>query len=147
VDATPNPLQQHQIEVRVRYQETDAQGRVHHATYPNYFECARVEMLRAAGISYADLEQAGVFLVVTELGCRYLGGAVFDDVLRIDVQTTRAKGTRIEHRYTIRRQGEVLVEGHTIVACINTQGRPQPLPEFLRFTILQPASDPAQERV
>jgi acyl-CoA thioesterase FadM len=40
-----------------------------------------------------------------------------------------------------------LVEGHTIVACINTQGRPQPLPEFLRFTILQPASDPAQERV
>jgi len=143
----PHPLREYQIEVRVRYQETDAQGRVHHATYPNYFECARVEMLRAAGISYADLEQSGVFLVVTELGCQYLGGAVFDDVLQIAVQTTRAKGTRIEHRYTIRRRDEILVQGHTIIACINAVGRPQPLPEFLRMEAMpNTPANPNQER-
>ncbi len=127
------PLRKFQIEIRVRYQETDAQGRVHHATYPNYFECARVEMLRAAGISYADLERQGVVLVVTELGCQYLGGAVFDDVLVVEVETVRAKGTRIQHDYTICRAGEVLVKGHTVVACINPHGRPQPLPAFLRM--------------
>lgn len=127
-----NPLQKFQIEVRVRYQETDAQGRVHHATYPNYFECARVEMLRAGGISYADLENQGVILVVTELGCNYLGGAVFDDLLVVEVETVRAKGTRIQHQYVIRRGTETLVTGHTVVACINPQGRPQPLPDFLR---------------
>ncbi len=127
-----NPLQKFQLEVRVRYQETDAQGRVHHATYPNYFECARVEMLRAGGISYADLESQGVILVVTELGCNYLGGAVFDDLLVVEVETVRAKGTRIQHQYVIRRGTETLVTGHTVVACINPQGRPQPLPDFLR---------------
>lgn len=127
-----NPLQKFQIEVRVRYQETDAQGRVHHATYPNYFECARVEMLRAGGISYADLESQGVILVVTELGCNYLGGAVFDDLLVVEVETVRAKGARIQHQYVIRRGTETLVTGHTVVACINPQGRPQPLPDFLR---------------
>lgn len=127
-----NPLQKFQLEVRVRYQETDAQGRVHHATYPNYFECARVEMLRAAGISYAVLESQGVILVVTELGCKYLGGAVFDDLLVVEVETVRAKGTRIHHQYSISRGQEVLVTGHTVVACINPQGRPQPLPDFLR---------------
>ncbi|MBL8891295.1 MAG: acyl-CoA thioesterase [Planctomycetaceae bacterium] len=126
-----HPLQKFQLEVRVRYQETDAQGRVHHATYPNYFECARVEMLRAAGISYAELEAQGVLLVVTELGCNYRGGAVFDDLLVVEVETVRARGTRIEHQYTIRRGDEVLVTGNTVVACINPQGRPRPLPDYL----------------
>lgn len=127
-----NPLQKFQVEIRVRYQETDAQGRVHHATYPNYFECARVEMLRAAGISYAELESQGVILVVTELGCNYRSGAFFDDLLVVEVETLRAKGTRIQHQYSIRRGSETLVTGHTVVACINTQGRPQPLPDYLR---------------
>jgi len=126
------PLRKFQIEIRVRYQETDAQGRVHHATYPNYFECVRVEMLRAAGISYADLEASGVLLVVTELSCQFLAGAVFDDVLVVEAETVKAKGTRIQHNYTIQRGDEVLVRGHTVVACITPQGRPQPLPEFLR---------------
>jgi acyl-CoA thioester hydrolase len=89
-------------------------------------------MLRAAGISYADLEASGVLLVVTELSCQFLAGAVFDDVLVVEAETVKAKGTRIQHNYTIQRGDEVLVRGHTVVACITPQGRPQPLPEFLR---------------
>lgn len=119
--------------LRVRYQETDAQGHVHHATYPNYFECARVEMLRAAGVDYRDLETQGVFLVVTELACQYRSAAHFDDLLSIDVETVRARGTRIRHEYRIHCHDRLLVTGHTIVACVTDNGRPQPLPEFLRL--------------
>ncbi len=50
---------EHEIQIRVRYQETDAQGRVHHSNYVNYFEVGRVEMLRASGRTYRDLEAAG----------------------------------------------------------------------------------------
>ena len=57
------PLE-HEIEIRVRYQETDGQGRVHHANYLTWFELGRVELLRAAGHSYRELEAAGLFLVV-----------------------------------------------------------------------------------
>ena len=38
-------LRQHEIEIRVRYQETDAQGRVHHANYLTYFEMGLSESL------------------------------------------------------------------------------------------------------
>jgi len=128
-----HPLRKSQIEIRARYQETDAQGRVHHATYINYFECARIEMLRLAGIDYRDLEAQGVLLVVTEMECKYFDGAFFDDLLTVEVETVRAKGTRIQHLYTISRQQKVLVTGRSVVACINRAGRPQPLPDFLQF--------------
>jgi len=39
--------------VRVRYAETDAMGVVYYANYLTYFEVARVEYLRAAGIEHA----------------------------------------------------------------------------------------------
>lgn len=135
MNSQSHPLLKSQIPLRVRYQETDAQGRVHHAVYINYFECARVEMLRQGGISYRDLEDQGILLVVTEASCRYFGGAVFDDLLQVSVETVRAKGTRIEHHYQIHRGEDLLVSGRTVVACINREGRPQPLPEFLRLSV------------
>ena len=46
----------HEIEIRVRYYETDAQGFVHHANYFQYFELARVEQLLALGHDYAQLD-------------------------------------------------------------------------------------------
>src|SRR5690349_17105361 len=89
-------IREREIEVRVRYQETDGQVRVHHANYLTWFELARVELLRAAGHSYRDLEATGVYLVIAEVTLRYYRPAFFDDLLRIRVETVRAKGARIE---------------------------------------------------
>ena len=128
-----NLLKTFQLEIRVRYQETDAQARVHHANYLTYFEQARVEMLRAAGYSYKALEEAGVMLVVAEAQLRYFLPAAYDDLLSIDVTTLEAKGARITHQYRVKRGEEVLCEGRTVVACINRQGRVQRLPDWLRL--------------
>ncbi len=122
-----------ELEIRVRYQETDAQARVHHANYLTYFEQARVEMLRAAGVSYKELEAAGVLLVVAEVNLRYFLPAEYDDLLRIHVTTTAAKGARVIHEYKVRRGEDPLCEGRTVVACINRQGHVQRLPEWLRL--------------
>jgi len=145
-----HPLLYAQFTTRVRYIETDGQGRVHHANYAAYFEFARVEMLRAAGISYRELESREILLVVTDLECKYLGAAVFDDLLEITIETTRAKGTRVEHHYKIHRIEETsgdtdpskfprtpIVSGRTMVACIGLNGKPKPLPEFLRMENMQ----------
>lgn len=125
-------LRNHQTRIRVRYHETDAQGRVHHATYPNYFELARVEMLRASGIRYRDLEQAGIQLVVTHLALRFHQGARFDDELTIESRITRARGVRIEHAYQILLESECIVEGETTVAAVNPEGKVVRLPDWLR---------------
>lgn len=122
---------EHTIEIRVRYQETDGQGRLHHANFLTYFEQGRVELLRSLGKSYRDLEDAGYLLVVSEMQCRYFSGAVFDDVLHVTTRAIEAKGARIVHEYTVRRGDEVIAEGRSTVACINKEGRVTRLPIFL----------------
>lgn len=123
----------HEIDIRVRYQETDGQGIVHHANYLMWFEQGRVELLRAAGHSYRELEEAGVLLVVAEAQLRYHLPARFDDLLLLRTTTVRAKGARIEHRYELFRNTELLVEGTTTVACIDRAGRVSRLPAWLRL--------------
>jgi acyl-CoA thioester hydrolase len=122
---------QHEIEIRVRYQETDGQGRVHHGNYLTWFELGRVELLRAMGHSYRELEAAGVFLVVAEVSAKYYLPALFDDVLLLRTTTVRAKGARIEHRYEVLRGDELLAEGSTTVACVDRRGRVTRLPPWL----------------
>src|SRR5690349_20382577 len=125
-------LTSHEIEIRVRYQETDGQGRVHHANYLTWFELGRVELLRAMGHSYRELEDAGIYLVVADASLRYYVPAFFDDVLRLRTTIVRAKGARIEHHYEVLRGGELVAEGTTTVACIDKSGRVTRLPGWLR---------------
>ncbi len=124
----------HQLEIRVAYQETDGQRRVHHANYLNYFERGRVEMLRAAGISYLELEQSGLLLVVAEMNVRYLSAAQFDDLLTLTTQVTDVRKVRISHHYQLRRGEELIVEANSVVACIAQNGRPAKLPDYLLDT-------------
>jgi len=124
-------LKEHEIEIRVRYQETDGQGRVHHANYLTWFEQGRVELLRANGHSYRELEDAGVLLVVAEISVQYYLPALFDDVVKLRTTVLRAKGARIEHRYQVLRGQELLAEATTTVACIDRTGRVKRLPFWL----------------
>jgi acyl-CoA thioester hydrolase len=132
--ATVVMLNEHEIAIRVRYQETDGQGRVHHANYFTWFEMGRVELLRAAGYSYRQLEESGVMLVVAEISCEYFLPAAYDDLLRLRTSTQSAKGARIEHAYEVFRGMELLARGRSVVACINRQGRVARLPDFLRIS-------------
>jgi len=125
--ATPS----HEIEIRVRYQETDGQGRVHHGNYVNYFEIGRVELLRSRGHSYRQMEEEGLHLVVAEMHLRYHLAAEYDDVLQIKTTATKAKGARIWHEYEVTRGDELIVEGHSVVACVDDTGRVRRLPQWL----------------
>jgi acyl-CoA thioester hydrolase len=125
-------LTSHSIEIRVRYQETDAQGRVHHANYLKWFELGRVELLRASGHSYRELEEAGIFLVVAEAALSFEKPASFDDLLTLTTTTVKAKGARIEHRYEVFHGTDLLARGTTTVACIDRNGRVCRLPQWLR---------------
>ena len=124
-------LTSHEIEIRVRYQETDGQGRVHHANYLTWFELGRVELLRAMGHSYRELEAAGVMLVVAEMNIQYFLPAFFDDVLTLRTSTIKAKGARIQHEYQILRGTDLLAQATSTVACIDPTGRVSRLPQWL----------------
>ncbi len=133
---------QHQLEIRVRYHETDGQGRVHHAQYLNYFERGRVELLRAMGHSYRELEESGLMLVVTEMNVRYLNAAQFDDLLVLTTRVEQVKGVRITHSYSLAvaedshsgatTAASAIVEATSVVACVDRQGKVCRLPDYLR---------------
>jgi acyl-CoA thioester hydrolase len=128
-------LPDHEIEIRVRYYETDGQGYVHHANYFVYFEQARVEQLLALGYDYAQLERDGVILVVNKIACKYHRPCRFGDTLRLVIRTVRARAARIDHEYQLFRGNELLCEAESTLACIDRQGRVQRLPEYLLSTV------------
>ena len=100
----------------------------HHAAYVPWLEEARIEILRAAGQSYRELEAAGTFMPVVELAVNYRAAARFDDQLDL-VSTWQVEG-RFKVRFTTRieRAGTLLAEAQVAVACIGADGRLKPLP-------------------
>lgn len=134
VNAGESMPSSHEIQFRVRYQETDAQGRVHHSNYANWFEMGRTELVRAGGVSYRDIESAGVMLVVTDLRCQFIQGAQYDDLIRLKTTVVKAKGVRIVNQYEVFCGESILAKGETTVAAVNPEGKVVRLPEFLRFS-------------
>ena len=74
-----------EMQLRVRYAETDQMGVVYHSNFFPYFESARAESIRQLGFTYADMEKMGVIMPVIEVQCRYLRPALYDDLLTIKV--------------------------------------------------------------
>lgn len=126
-------LRELDLEIRVRYQETDAMGVLHHANYFTYFEMGRTELLRSTGKSYKQLEDDGTLMVIVKIGCKYLRPARYDDLLRLRTRTTRVTAAKIEHAYQLFRGDELLAEGDSTLACVDRNGRVQRTPEWLRF--------------
>tara|TARA_R110002049_G_scaffold2750_2_gene21613 strand:- start:463899 stop:464432 length:534 start_codon:yes stop_codon:yes gene_type:complete len=124
----------HELEIRVAYQETDGQRRVHHGNYLNYFERGRVEMLRSAGVSYKHLEDSGLMLVVAEMSIKYHAAAEFDDLLQLQTRVVEIRKVRMRHQYIIRRDGDLIVEAESVIACIDREGRPSRIPADLLTT-------------
>ena len=123
-----------EISVRVRYAETDRMGLLHHANYLVYFEQGRTELLRSMGYSYKDLEDQGFLLVLFKFEVRYRRPAWYDDLLTVRTTVLRTTAAKIEHRYAVLRDGELLTEATSTLACVNRAGRPQAMPEFLRVS-------------
>jgi acyl-CoA thioester hydrolase len=126
-------LQEHEIQIRVRYQETDAMGLLHHANYLTYFEIGRTELLRANGRNYRDVEASGMFMVVVRIECRYRRPAHYDDLLTLRTKTSRVTPAKIEHDYQLLRGDELLCEASSTLACVDRTGSVQRIPEWMQI--------------
>jgi acyl-CoA thioester hydrolase len=122
----------YELPIRVRYAETDRSGLLHHANYLVYFETGRTELLRQRGLSYREVEDAGYYLVIVEIGCKYKRPAYYDDLLVLRTSVAKVTHVKIVHNYQLFRDGTLLAEGHSTLACVDRDGKPRPLPEMLR---------------
>lgn len=124
-------LSAHTITVVPRYCETDQGGVVHHSVYPVWFEMGRTELLRANGVAYKDLEEAGVFFVVAELCVKYRRPAGYDQRLELTTSCSRVTAGKVEHVYQLKRDGVLLAEGSSVLACVGRDGKVMRMPEFM----------------
>ncbi len=126
-------VQSHTIPIVPRYAETDKAGVVHHSVYPVWFEMGRTELLRANGIAYKDLEQAGVLFVVAKLCIKYRRPARYDEKLQLETHCSAVTAGKVEHSYRLTRSSDGLLfaEGSTVLAHVNSEGKIRRIPKFM----------------
>ncbi len=107
-------------------------GYLHHANHFVYFEMGRTELFRAQGGDYRLMEEAGFYLVVVKLACRYRRPARYDDLLRLRTTLTKVCAAKLEHRYEIFRGDELIAEGESTLACVDATGAVTALPDDVR---------------
>ncbi|GJG87564.1 4-hydroxybenzoyl-CoA thioesterase [Gemmatimonadetes bacterium T265] len=124
----------HVTELRVRYAETDQMGVVYHANYLAWCEVGRTEFVRAAGMSYREMEALGVGLAVSEASLRFHGSATYDDKVRVETRLTEVRSRALAFEYTIVNADTRarLVTAYTRLIAIDGEGRPTTLPQTVR---------------
>ena len=124
------------FELRVRYNECDAQGIVFNANWFTYFDVANTELWRPALGSYGALADHGCDVVVVETGARFLAPARFDDVLAIEVAVTRLGTTSMTTESVARRDGQELVRGTTAYVFVDPVTLAKtPIPDAVRAAL------------
>ena len=105
-------------------------GIVYYANYMVWFEVARTDLLRDAGWTYREMEDAGFRLPVVEAHCEYRQPAHYDDVIEIITTGDALSPVRVKFTYRVVRQADavLLAEGHTVHATLDSNGRPRRLP-------------------
>ena len=113
-------------------------GVAHHSACVPWLEIGRTELLRAAGVTYAQLEAAGIFLVVTRLDLRYRSPARYDDEVVLVTRVSGGGRVRIDHTYELwrdagdgRGKSQLLLTAESTLACVDETGAPRALPEWL----------------
>lgn len=122
-----------EMELRVRYGETDQMGVVYHGNYAQYFEVGRVEWLRKFGISYKQMEESGIMLPVISLNVKYKRPARYDDLIKVRTELVKIPSATIEFNYEIvNDKNELLVTGNTTLVFMDiNKNRPTRCPQYL----------------
>jgi acyl-CoA thioester hydrolase len=117
--------------VRVRYAETDQMGVVYHANYLVWMEMGRVELCRANGVRYRDMEaEDGVRLAVAEVSCRYHSPARYDDEVIVRTRIVHAHPRLVQFGYEMveAETGRKMASGETKHVFVNLEMKPVKVP-------------------
>jgi acyl-CoA thioester hydrolase len=126
-------MKEHEVEVRVRYSETDQMGVVYHGSYIPYFEIGRVEWLRNKGISYKSLEESGIALPIVSMHLNYKKPARYDDLLTVKTKFKSYSSVKIEFDCELwNENNELLTTAQFILVFIDTKtGKPIVPPQYI----------------
>ena len=128
-----NELKHDEIQIRVRYGETDQMGVVYHGNYTLYLEIGRIEWLRKLGISYRKMEESGIMLPVVSMSLNFKKSARYDDLINVKTQLKNPPTAKIEFDYEITSENnEVIALANVVLAFIDMKtNRPVRAPQYI----------------
>jgi acyl-CoA thioester hydrolase len=112
---------QDEIEIFVRYSETDQMSFVYHGNYVKYFEMGRIAWLSKLGFSYKEMEQKGILLPVIDLKINFKKSASFDDKLTLITKLIGIPSYMIEFEYKIIKEERLITSGYTKLIFLNSK--------------------------
>lgn len=120
----------------VRTYECDQYGHVNNATFLNYLEYARVELLREMGYSLNSFQKMGLLLLVVKIEIGYKRPAYPLEELELSIEwTKRGKSSSVFHQQ-IRRTGDnqVVADAQVTWVVTDLKGVPTPIPDEMTET-------------
>lgn len=126
----------HEARIRVRYKDTDRMGVVYYGNYLTFFEVGRAELMRDLGFPYAEIEADGYILVVTEASAKYHANVGYDAEVIVKTKIAKVRNASIRFNYEVVDEADkLLVSGHTVHACLNSDLKPARIPPDLKEVI------------
>jgi len=112
-------------QVRVRFNETDAQGHVNFAHYLSYFDVALTDYLRAIGYTYLQMLADDVDMLYVGTQTRYVSPAYFEEVLNIHAHTGHIghSSVRFEFQVFANADRRAVAEGSITVVMVERATR------------------------
>jgi acyl-CoA thioester hydrolase len=134
----------HDIQLRVRYGETDQMGVVYHAEYLVWCEVGRTEYIRALGLPYSEMERSGTGLAVAEASLRYHAPARYDNLVRVETTLAKVGSRSVTFDYAIFNAdtGQRLVTARTMLVALDREGRLATIPPAIRELLERPLPQP-----
>ena len=102
------PPRHAEVEIEVRYAETDQMGVVHHANWIVWLELARTRLCLDAGFHYSEIEKQGLLLLVTGVQIAYRGAARYGESVVVSCWVKEVGSRAVTFEYHVRR-GETLL--------------------------------------
>ncbi len=134
-----------EIEIEVRYAETDQMGVVHHANYLVWFELARTRLCALSGYHYSQIEELGFLLMVTAANVEYRKGARYGNRVCVAAWVERLSSRGLTFAYEVSCEEQRIAFGSTKHVWVEAAtGKPRRTPEVLRIPFERLAGAPGQ---
>ena len=118
--------------LKVYYEDTDAQGVVYYANYLKFFERARTEYLRAVGYEQMELMGAGIIFVVRGVEMKLHKPARLDDNIIIRTQLEKLGKVSFDFKQTAFVEDTTIAEANIKCGSLDPDTfKPSSLPEYL----------------
>ena len=118
--------------LRVYYEDTDAQGVVYYANYLKFFERARTEFLRDSGYKQMQLMQEGMIFVVRRVEMILHGPARLDDNVKIKTELAKLGKVSFDFKQKAFVNSQLITEASIKCGSLDSKSfKPSALPEYL----------------